>query len=335
MVRYVPLPALSLPQGLADYTAFEKLNSVSLDVAVRDWHKEPKSGESWSAFLSALRNGDPDACEILLRRGRALGYLLLMLRYGRPGPDSPRPEWQDAHWDHWNSIREIWLGGGQTAGIMGNLLVEGAVPVLERFAPDVSLDLSPYGSVAVMVGMARFAPLPAGAMLVADFGHTTVKTAIARFRDGLLMSLKAVEKQEAPCLDELGPQMRFEWMLDLLEGRWRQGQEAGLPMSEVIGVSLACYLRDGHPLTLNRGCYDGLGELAPNLRDHFSELLSQRLTRSIQVSLQHDGRAAAATISGRRNVAFLTLGTSLGNGFPPEREQLRPMRNPIDIASAD
>jgi hypothetical protein len=46
------------------------------------------------------------------------------------------------------------------------------------------------------------------------------------------------------------------------------------------------------------------------------------LGEAIDVSLVHDGTAAATTYAGASNAAVITVGTALGVGFPPPADGL-------------
>ena len=92
-----------------------------------------------------------------------------------------------------------------------------------------------------------------------------------------------------------------------------------------LGLSLSCYLFDGHPSPDDYGCYGSLHVLAPNLERFIQDQITDRLQRETHVGVFHDGTAAAIAHAGQAQSIVLTFGTAIGNGFPPPAENYRPL----------
>jgi hypothetical protein len=111
----------------------------------------------------------------------------------------------------------------------------------------------------------------------------------------------------------------MEGMVTAVTQTWRAAEERGYTLDLAVVISLACYLVNGHtiPAHLESGCYARLGALTDNLTAFTTEQISQALGRPIYVQLAHDATAAALAYTGWEQTAVITLGTSLGIGFPP------------------
>jgi hypothetical protein len=161
--------------------------------------------------------------------------------------------------------------------------------------------------------------------VVFDFGHSFVKRALARYRDGSLTELRLLPRLPArlpdvPSGTDPTPEQTLrlgEQMVATMAETWRAARVFDEAVSPTIVASLASYLRDGQPLARQGGGYAYLLTLSDNLADWLAHRLSDTLGRTIAVRLLHDGTAAATAIAGERNGAVIMLGTSLGVGFPP------------------
>jgi hypothetical protein len=65
--------------------------------------------------------------------------------------------------------------------------------------------------------------------------------------------------------------------------------------------------------------------LSPHLVAFVQEQIINRFQQEVQVVLAHDGTAAAFAYAGQTQSVVLTLGTAIGNGFPPPAEGYRPL----------
>jgi hypothetical protein len=68
-----------------------------------------------------------------------------------------------------------------------------------------------------------------------------------------------------------------------------------------------------------------LQQLSSHLATFVTDELGRRLGQTAEVALLHDGAAAAAVYAGNDRAVVITLGTALGNGFPPAAGVLRPI----------
>jgi len=246
-----------------------------------------------------------------------------------------RPEWNRTHWDFIGRTAAFVIGGGLVSGQIGPLAVSAAREVLvEHGFEAVEVTLSPYGIYMALVGLARTAPVGSNQMVVLDFGHSTVKRGIARLEGGDLVALEAYPSLPSPCLKGSGSD------LPAARARWDDMRSAIVEMcrchstgeSLAVGIGLASYLKEGHPFPGDRGCYGSLQQLAPNL-EHFMlrELTAVLRTAGVNLSLLHDGTAAASAHAGAQNTVALSLGTGIGNGFAPSESGYRPVRSPLEI----
>ncbi|MCA9972388.1 MAG: hypothetical protein KC425_19335, partial [Anaerolineales bacterium] len=65
------------------------------------------------------------------------------------------------------------------------------------------------------------------------------------------------------------------------------------------------------------GCYGRLQLLTADLPAYLAARVGERLGAAVDVALYHDGMAAALAYAGAGETAVITLGTAIGNGFPP------------------
>ena len=105
-------------------------------------------------------------------------------------------------------------------------------------------------------------------------------------------------------------------MADIIAASWAVVPPDERPLT-AIGISLACYLLDGHPSPRDTGCYGSLQRLSTHLATFVEGELAQRLGQAVNATVMHDGTAAAAAYAGHDRAVVITLGTAIGNGFPP------------------
>jgi hypothetical protein len=270
--------------------------------------------------------------------GHNLGYILLTLARGDEVNRAGRADWDDSYWSYWGKIRKVILGGGLSRGKLGIRLQQYALDVLhESGFHDYVIEISPYGSALPLVGAARYIPPGSASALVFDFGGTFVKRACAIYENDALIALCNFPSLPSGCesLDPSLPEVeqaeeQRDYMLSVIERTWLDAENAGYTPSPAISISVASYLRDGHPF--DRGCYGQLRLISEHLQSTFAEDASKIFDQPIQTKLLHDGTAAATTYSGSPHTAVLMLGTAIGIGFPTAREGLRSLgREQIDV----
>ncbi len=333
----VALPGVAVDDGVLGRRGYDLISAAALTNAIAA--AAPALGLDPAAPDLILRfdrcfdeaAARPRAETIARAFGRRLGFFLLMLRRGEAANRAARPEWSDAHWAYWSRVRGVVLGGGLLAGRLGPLAVPAAQELLDAHGAELRLTRAPYPAQLPLLGLARSAPLTARALLAFDFGQTAVKRGLARFADGALAAMQLWPNAATDCEDLSRPERsreeaRGRWgrMLDLCAASW-----ADLPALErgqtALGISLACYLNDGHPAPTELGCYGVLQLLAPHLESFVRQEIRQRLGAPVDVVLRHDGTAAAAAYAGETDWVVVMLGTAIGSGFPPEAAGLWPL----------
>ena len=124
----------------------------------------------------------------------------------------------------------------------------------------------------------------------------------------------------------------MEWYVDDEDERRRQAEELhayivesiidtyqealkyGTIRWEII-ISMASYVIDGI-VNDTRSGYAKLFVLSDNYAGYLAKALEDRLGRTINIRLVHDGTAAALYYKGAENAVCITAGTALGVGFP-------------------
>ncbi|MCP4425039.1 MAG: ROK family protein [Chloroflexi bacterium] len=341
-VRMVSLPGLTLPDEIIGKLGYELLSARRLATQIRrratELNLHPDRPDLIRAFDDCLSVPSfpirSAAEEIAAGYGRSLAYLLLILKRGDSASRAARPDWERRHWDWWGTINTVWLGGGLVSGHLGQIAAATAQTMIrEAGFPRFTIHISPYGGNLSLVGAARLVPNKTNAALVFDFGHTQVKRGVAQLENGRLTDLIPFSPLPAPC----EPYQYHGWpseksgqvmqgMTTAVAQTWDEAKKLGHSPGSTLVVSLACYLIDGHPIPshLETGCYSRLQTLADNLEQFTTAQISAALAQPVQVKLVHDATAAALAYTGWRetanddqNTAVITLGTSLGIGFPP------------------
>ncbi|HYN88908.1 MAG TPA: hypothetical protein VER55_10270 [Ardenticatenaceae bacterium] len=335
--RIEALSGIEVDEGILGKSGYDLLAAESLrrDIVAEAaaLAVDPAAPDLIRRFDRAFATAEvsPLAISIARRYGRRLGFLLLMLRRGDDANRAARPEWSDAHWTFWREVRRVFLGGGLVAGNMGASIVEAARELLHQHGvTDLALERSPHGVHLPLVGLARAAPADTPEMLVLDFGQTSVKRGLALYQESVLVELRLLSPAPTVCGDLLQPtspaeaRRRWQRMLEIIHESWN---DAPYPRhtSTGIGISLACYLFDGHPSPRDRGCFGALQFICDHLESFVREQIAARLGAALHLVLMHDGAAAAAAYAGAPDAVVLTLGTAIGNGFPPPSQGYRPV----------
>lgn len=336
--RIAALPGLTVDESIIGKTGYEFVSAQALRQEVACWATELNLNRTAPDLLAEFEScfAHPGtqalARQIACAYGRKLGFLFLMLKRGDPENRAARPEWGEAHWQFWQTITTIILGGGRLAGQLGRYAVPAAQEVLTQHGlAEVTITRSPYAAHLPLVGLARAAPPRTPAILLFDFGHTSIKRAIAQYEQDQVIALHILPPVPTVCpdlnvTDRPIDQVQQQWqrMLALIEDTWRQVVPRWGRICN-LGISLACYLLEGHPSPSDRGCYGSLQGLSPHLATFMQQQVIERLQEEVQVSVVHDGTAAALTYAGQTHSVVLTLGTAIGNGFPPPAEGYRPL----------
>jgi hypothetical protein len=342
-VRVMDLPDLAVDAGVKGKTGYELVSAQTLAQLIRPYCSvfqldpslsDRELNQAFDRCLSGDGSSNPSvrkvAEAIAQRIGRNLGYLLLTLKRGDWVNREAREEWDTSYWDHWAGINNIRLGGGLVNGGLGQHIKRHVLAVFEEAGiTDFGVVVSPYGENLAMVGVARTAPPDIETALVFDMGGTMIKRGCAVYDD------YRRELLELRCLPPVPTQWKkFERTLPSAEDAaaallghivaaitrtWRSIRaNSDLPLTRVVRISMASYIRDGHPM-VQRGAYGHLRELTQDLQ---SELILQLIPHLgvVDLKLMHDGTAAAAAYAGGMDAAVISIGTALGIGFPPPED---------------
>jgi hypothetical protein len=213
-------------------------------------------------------------------------------------------------------VDSVWLGGGLLAGPCGPAILAAAQAGVARAARPCPLALIPHPALAPLLGAARHALAAGGdaVIVVADLGHTSIKTALAERDGATLTGLHLLESRAAPSgLPPAGVHQAVAAALARAVQRATQARPGLARPGQVrLAASVASYVRAGVPLDDGRGIYGTLAGQADWLRRRIEAAAGAEAT----VTFLHDGTAAAAT-AGSPNSATITAGTWLGGGFRP------------------
>ncbi len=343
--QIVELPGIRVDDGVLGKSGYQLLSALTLlqQILVRSnlLEIDPNAGDPVRQLdrCFAADTTRPHALDLARDYGRRLGYLLLMLVRGDPANRAARPEWSDGHWAFWKTIRRVCVGGGLVAGQFGEHTACAAQGLLDENHANLQVECSPYGAYLTMVGLARCAPPGAPRMLILDFGQTSVKRGLANYNGQGLAGLELLSMAKPPCEDvsnvefsAMAARARWGRMLAVVEES-RHLIPAVQPETTALGISLSCYLFDGHPSPREHGCYASLQLLTNHLESFMRQEIAGRLGFSPALILRHDGSAAAATYAGSPHTLVLTLGTAIGNGFPPRAEGHVPLDPSFAILS--
>ncbi len=345
-VRIVDLPGVSLPSHIRSATAYELLCvSVLVDHVRSCAHELGLSGASATDPAILLPQLDLCFChqdlgirgtaeEVARRFGQHLGYVALTLWRGDAANRSARPDWGDEYWEYWAGINQIRVGGGLVAGRLGPPLIAHAMQtVVDAGMDDRSIRLSVWPALLPLIGAARTAPLGARAVVVLDFGHSSVKRACALYEHGILTTLRLLPALPAPSAMEQ-PRRLAELLVSVIADSWGEARALGLAPDPMLVVCLAAYVSDGQPMQRQGDQYAALCTISDNLECWLSHRVTRRLGAPVKVSLLHDGTAAAHVYAGQGRAAVITLGTALGVGFLPHLGDLRAVAPGLVIATA-
>jgi len=269
-----------------------------------------------SAVADPATHAGRAAAATLAEFGRRLGALIATLRDPATPGKQGRTLVRRACLAYWLEVDSIWLGGGLLAGRCGPAILAAAQAAASTAVRPCRLALTPQPALAPLLGAARHAPAGrAGEVtavtVVADLGHTSIKTAIAERAGPALTGLRLLE----PCAAPSGrpPAEVHEAVAAALSRAAQRAAEATARPGPVrVIASVASYVHAGVPLDDGRGIYGTLAGQLAWLRAGIEAAASADVT----VTFIHDGTAAAATAGALRS-GTITAGTWLGGGFRP------------------
>jgi hypothetical protein len=260
------------------------------------------------------------AAATLAEFGRRLGALIATLRDPATPGKQGRTLVRRACLAYWLEVDSIWLGGGLLAGQCGPAILTAAQAAVQAAASTAvrpcRLALTPQPALAPLLGAARHAPAARAGeatevTVVADLGHTSIKTAVADRDSGALTGLRLLESCAAP--SRRPPAEVHEAVAAALSRAAQRGtQTTARPGAVRVIASVASYVHAGVPLDDGRGIYGTLAGQLAWLRGRIEAAAWADAT----VTFIHDGTAAAATAGALRS-GTITAGTWLGGGFRP------------------
>lgn len=294
---------------------FQPTRRTGLNRTVLLWPGAPWHGAPAGRALGAASPLDDG--QWLLALERLVGTLV------EPTPEdrAARPDWQEEDWARWAQVERIVLCGGVLAGGRGDLVRSRFRAPGQLGLPPVAVEVETDPVTAALRGLTLAPPVEAPT-LVLDLGHTAVKAAVAT-GPGELGPAVGVRVPWTPFELDTWPDPGTLLAL-VRQAAGHVLTEAALPADGrpvAARVAIGSYVVDGRldddPTwgTLRR---DLAGRSA-------AELLSGELGLPVRL-LVNDGQAAALGRAGERHTAVISIGTSLGVGFPPEEPPGVPAR---------
>lgn len=270
--------------------------------------------------------------------GRNLAYLLVTLKRGDLVNREARPDWDSSYWDYWATIRKIWLGGGLLSGEMGTLVLAAMHELFAEIPNEVyAVEIEPHGVLLPLIGAATSAPGGTTGAVVLDFGGSFVKRAYAVYEDDVLVELHTLPQLPAPrdasADEDESAAYVIESMMTAFLDSLHSVFAKDLVVSRIIPTSIASYIDGGQVADRQGGKYTLLRQITDNASRFFTAAVSAKLGVPVEITLLHDGSAAAAAYAGEPDTAVIMLGTALGVGFAPPSEQRRGVRHPVDISN--
>lgn len=301
-------------------------------------HLEPEmleapTPELFAAFDACLESDNmriqAAAHRVARQFARNLAALLIVLRRGDERNRATRPDWDATYWDYWASVPRIWLGGGLIRGHLRDTLIHDISVLFHRAdTPFPDLRLDPHGEYLPLVGAARCASAGCASALVMDFGHTGIKRGLARYEHDTLTHLHPLPTLPTRHIDPAND-AALRGLLWSMQGTIINAYQQTQPDCPIIPVSIAAYLNEwGQPMAMQGGVYAALSRITPSVQDALGEAVRAHTGREVQVTLIHDGTAAATT---HPHDAVITLGTAIGNGMAPAVEYPLPIADDFQI----
>jgi len=263
-------------------------------------------------LAAAVASGDAStahrAVATLRTFGVRLGALIATLRDPATAARQANSAARRGFLDHWLTIDSICLAGGLLAGTCGPHVVSGVNSVANLGACPCHVGVLQHPELAPLIGAARSAKTTtvSETVVVADLGHTSIKTALGQ------TSPQPIGSHPAPATSASADELE-----DVVAAALIPAVEAAAAASRDLVrlvVSVASFVQDGLPVDDGQGMYGCLASHTP--------ALLRRIQAAIGVTVDlrylHDGTAAASAAP-TANSATITVGTWLGVGFlPPE-----------------
>lgn len=317
----------SLPTAMAGSLAHQWLatwgiaDRMALELPLRGLPQLPEEQEETSkrirtcgTYVLALNDwvaaGDPKATAFADTLGVALAALAATLTLAPTDARVARAEWPTEHWERWQMVRRIVLGGGVLSGALGQRMYTSAQQWLNQLNPAVELILAPQPRLLMLQGLAR--KFPNGTVVVVDSGHTAIKRGIAEVQNGEVESLQPDSLLEVPhTLSNPDPLLNYLVEVLLEQAKRSPSQPNQFALSLSMEVDAKGNVRADVPTT---SFYRSLSKFS--LVGELETRLSSRLGYPCSVQVMHEATAAVNGVSGVD--AAILLGTSLGGTFRPD-----------------
>lgn len=270
--------------------------------------------------LAELRSSPDAATRNLAGRtlrayGARLGALLATLKHPSTPTLQGATRARCAYLEHWLGIERVWLGGGLLAAAGAADTLAGAQRFLSRSGTVLELRVGRWPAVLPLLGAARLAQPHDGRALVADAGHSTIKTAVAVIHGSALAAIETLPARPAPLHGGLHA-VEAGLVAALVTAAGALGD--GPVRHQRVVLSVASYLDGGTPVDDGRSIYGGM---TPQRIRH---LLAVATGDDMSVEFVHDGTASASGVGDTSRSAVVTIGTWLGVGFTPSNRPLLP-----------
>ncbi|GAA4377611.1 hypothetical protein GCM10023088_37610 [Actinomadura verrucosospora] len=294
-----------------DACSRDALHALAADLGLPGLRRDRLADDLARAAASSDAEAARSAAAVLHAFGMRLGALVATLR----DPATPERQGSTPHrrafLARWTAVERVWFGGGLLAGGCGPLVLEGARATAGLAPHPCPVAVSPRPELAPLIGAARHVPAGSGAeaAVVADLGHTRIRTAVAERHDGTLRRLRHLRAGPVP--RRPGADAVEAAVAAALAAAVRDAAGPASKRVRVV-VSVASFVRDGLPADDGQGIYGCLAARAPAL------LRAVRDAAGVSADLRflHDGTAAASAGGGPGDAA-ITAGTWLGVGFAP------------------
>ena len=262
---------------------------------------------------SGSRRSRVAAEQVLREFGTRLAALIATLLRPETAERQGDTPMRRAYLEHWQRIRQVWLAGGLLIPATSPPILAGARAALQAMAVGCDLDVAIQGPLAPLVGTARMTT-GARPALVADLGHTTMKTAFPVVEKGRLTKPAIGPSVPAPGGDPAAFDAdQVERAVVSILAEAARGVEAEPTESVEIVVSVAAYVARGQPANDRRGIYTKLG-ISP---ERVLAAVIDAAGRAATIRYVHDGTASAAATGHSGVSAVITVGSWLGIGFTP------------------
>ena len=280
--------------------------------------------------LESDNPGIRDAAHNILRLfGERLAVILLCLKEGAEENRLARPDWTDAHWDYWRSLKQIILVGGLASPPLGEQLkyyVEQVFAASDKYP--YTIILGKDSTYAGLRGCTTYlGDIPSSQVnLIFDYGQSFIKRSYVIMNKQQIKDIVILGKTlsrhvewdiKDPVIEEQEAAALNHHFLETVKRTIHEVEARGLDIHPHIILSIANYVKGG--VIANRGGYGKLRLIAPNYAEYLSERLKELYGRNFYFTLVHDGTAMAAGYSNYADSVCVSLGTAFGVGFPEKQ----------------